>query len=103
MPAAGTIQFVGVRSADGRPLRPGRGKFATDGAYEAASFETGDGLVPGTYRVVVHCWKVRPSMDGPPEVSYLPKKYQDSTVEDLELNVEPGSSPITFDISLTSD
>jgi hypothetical protein len=40
-------------SAAGR--RPGTAIFAKDGSFKATTFEDGDGLIPGTYKVRVTC------------------------------------------------
>ncbi len=102
MPGEGTVQFHAIEAAEGYSLRTGVGEFDTDGFFQVKSFKEGDGLTPGKYRVGVHCWKVPPSMEGPPPVSHLPTRYMNSTTSSFELTVEPGSSPITFDVPLES-
>lgn len=100
MPAEGSVQFLPVEMAAGLPLRPGVGEFNQDGCFEATSYLKGDGLHPGKYRICVQCWKIKPLMDGPPAVSHVPLKYQNANTSGLELIVEPGSSPIVFDVPL---
>ncbi len=102
MPGEGTVQFLAIEAAEGFTLRTGVGKFDTDGVFSVTSFKEGDGLFPGKYRVGVHCWKVRPSMDGPPPVSHISSKYMNSQSSGFELTVEPGASAITFDVPLES-
>ena len=58
MPGPGTLYFTPASAAEGSPLRPGTANFKADGSYSAGSFEEGDGLVPGNYKVDVHCWEV---------------------------------------------
>jgi hypothetical protein len=104
MPAAGQMVFVPRQGAPGatvsRPLRPGSATFAVDGAFRATSWTPGDGLVPGTYAVVVDCWKVPPTMDGPPAVSLIGQAYGAAETTPLELVVPVGSGPleIAFDL-----
>jgi hypothetical protein len=84
-PAAGYIDFQPIEPAEGYPTRPGSAEFAEDGLYAVTSYEPGDGLVPGRYRVHIECWKELPdeaSMS--PGVSHVPADY----VPD-ELVVEP--------------
>lgn len=104
MPAAGQVIFVPRQAAAAvtpdRPLRPGSASFAADGAFQATSWTPGDGLVPGTYAVVVDCWQVPPTMDGPPARSFLAPVYGAAETTPLELVVPPGGGPVTavFDV-----
>jgi hypothetical protein len=102
MPAEGTVWFTAVESAPGFPMRPAVGDFGPDGKYQAKSWEPGDGLMPGKYKVWVACYKVPPTMGGPPPVSHLPRKYAGTATSGLELTVESGSDPVTYDIDLAS-
>jgi len=102
LPAGGRVVFNAVEAAQGFSLRPASGKFDTDGAYEATSFTQGDGLMPGKYIVAVHCWKVPPSMGGPPAVSYLPAKYEHAKRSGLELVVGQDMRQQEFNINLVS-
>lgn len=103
MPGEGTVNFLPIEPAKGFAMRRGEGEFGPDGSFRVKSFKEGEGLLPGKYRVGVHCWKVKPSMDGPPAVSYVPAKYMNSQSSGFELTVEPGSSQLTFDVPLKSD
>jgi len=104
MPASGRILFV-PRAVEGgaspsRPLRPGLATFAADGAFRATSWTPGDGLVPGTYAVVVECWKVPPTMDGPPAESHLAAAVGSAATTPLEVVVTAagGAVSATFDV-----
>ena len=99
-PGSGTISFTSVEPAAGFPNRPAMAKFGTDGSYEATSFDPSDGLVPGKYKIAVECYETPPNMDGKPTKSYIDKKYMNGETSGFELNVEPGSKPIRFDIDL---
>ena len=99
-PAGGAVWFTPEEAASGFPMRPGIGDFAADGAYQAKTFAPGDGLLPGRYKLRIDCWKTPPNMEGKPKQSYLPAKYLNPQQSGLELNVQPGADPITFDIDI---
>jgi hypothetical protein len=80
--------------AEGLPNRPGRADFDTSGKFVARSFQDGDGLVPGRYRVLVECWKVVP-VDGKPGVSYIASGYAPP-----ELVVDRESGALTYDLNV---
>jgi hypothetical protein len=102
VPGPGYIYFTIDSTGKEGISRPGTAEFDAEGNYKVTSFEPGDGLMPGKYLLRVDCWKTPPNMDGKPVVSFIPQKYQDAAQSGLELNVEPNSKPITFDIKLTS-
>jgi hypothetical protein len=91
-PGEGAIYFAPIEVAEGAARRPGRAMFDTSGRYEVTSFEDADGLVPGTYRVRLECWKTAPTMDKPGE-SYLPDDFSPAN-----LVVSPDAGSITHDI-----
>lgn len=104
MPAAGQVLFVprqAVTETASRPLRPGSATFAADGVFRATSWTPGDGLVPGTYAVVVDCWKVPPTMDGPAAESFIAPAYAAAETTPLELVVPPGGGPVSVSIDVT--
>ena len=92
----GALFFAPLEAAEGYPRRGGRALFGTDGRFEATSFEEGDGLVPGTYRVRVESWKEPPSM-GRPGVSYVPKGFESD-----ELVVSEQDRSVRYDLNVTS-
>ncbi|MCA9270891.1 MAG: hypothetical protein KDA41_20565 [Planctomycetales bacterium] len=102
MPDGGSLFFSCVEAAPGADVRPGSADFAADGRFAVQTFEPGDGLTPGRYRVVVHCWEVSPNEEGSTAKSFIPAKYGSADSSGLELNVDAGAGPITFDIALTS-
>jgi hypothetical protein len=79
-PAEGMVYFAPEQVPAGLPRRPGRGRFGTDGTYRVTSFEDGDGLVPGTYRVRVECWKKAPTMSEP-GINYVAGECRPATIE----------------------
>lgn len=104
MPAAGQVLFVprqAVTQTATRPLRPGSATFAADGAFRATSWTPGDGLVPGTYAVVVDCWKIPPTMDGPAAESFIAPAYAAAETTPLELVVAPGGGPVSVSFDVT--
>lgn len=99
-PGEGTITFTPVEPAAGFPKRPAMAKFGTDGEYVTTSYEPGDGLVPGSYKVAVECYETPPNMEGKPVKSFIDKKYMNGETSGFDLVVEPGAKPIEFDIAL---
>lgn len=99
-PGEGTITFTPVEPASGFPKRPAMAKFGTDGQYVTTSYEPGDGLVPGSYKVAVECYETPPNMEGKPVKSFIDKKYMNGETSGFDLVVEPGGKPIQFDIAL---
>jgi hypothetical protein len=95
-PAPGMVYFAPVEVAQGVPRRPGRGPFDLDGEFTVTSFSEGDGLVPGTYRVRVECWKKAPTMDAPGE-SYVAAAFHPPTVN---VAARAGRLHVPLDVSL---
>jgi hypothetical protein len=83
-----------LKVPQGLPRRPGRASFAKDGGYAVTSFRTGDGLVPGEYRVQIECWRVEPAQ-GTPGVSYIAPGYQ---APDLNVDAGQGTVDANFDL-----
>ena len=86
-PQPGFIYFTALEPAEGFPRHAGTAKFDTDGRFRVGTWEEGDGLMPGRYRVSVECWKVRPSIDGPSSVSYVPIELQVASRSKWEIKV----------------
>ena len=94
-PANGIVYFLPIEVAEGFPRRPASGKFTTDGRFEVTSFEPGDGLAPGTYRVRVECWKQRPKGTQQPGINHVPSTFQ------LDgLTIDPSSGPREFNVDI---
>jgi len=89
-PKPGMVYFTPIEPAEGYPRRPGRASFEADGRFTATTFDDGDGLIPGRYRVAVDCWDKPPRAEGPPSNSLVPPPYNQSGTSPLELTVEPG-------------
>lgn len=99
-PGPGTVLFTVVEPAEGFPNRPSMAKFDTTGKYSVTTYDPGDGLLPGSYKVAVECYETPPNMDGKPVKSYIDEKYIKPATSGLELTVEPKSKAIQFDINL---
>jgi hypothetical protein len=94
-PAEGAVFFAPLEVEPGFPRRPGRARFGVDGTYAATSFEQGDGLVPGTYRVSVECWQTPPGMGGSAGVSYVGASF-----DPPNLVVSEEQGPIEHDLEV---
>ena len=97
-PAGGFLAFIPNDRAAGRPSRPGRATFQTDGAYQATSFKEGDGIYPGSYTVTVTCNKGAidySKKDAFGDASYVAKDFPGK-----QLVVEEGSDEVTLDIDV---
>jgi len=101
-PAGGTIYFSPLETGGGHALRPSSATFDRAGHYEARAFEDARGLLPGTYRVVVHCWETLPTDSGPPAKSFIPDAYTSPATSKLELTVHADARRITWDIDLAA-
>ena len=100
-PAPGLIYFTVVEPAEGFPRHPGIAEFDRSGRFAARTWDPGDGLLPGKYKVHIECWQTPPQMEGPPPVSHVPEKYQSGHTSDLVLDVQPDSrgEDVLWDIS----
>ena len=127
-----TAEVFGHVTYDGKPIsigkdceceinfwpesgRPARGEFAPDGSYRLTSFESGDGAVPGKYRVTIKAVKVHfPGGSAPPTEGAaavgaaaagrpwrewrVPQRYEGIETSGLTATVEPGKNEINFDL-----
>ena len=100
-PAEGRLYFLPTKPAEGFKLKPGVGRFDKNGKFVAGSFEDADGLVPGTYGIRVECWKVPPTVDGPPAVSHVDPRYFKPASSGLTLEVPPDGGPIEVSWDIT--
>lgn len=99
-PGPGIIYFLPHAAAEGFPLRPGSGDFDATGAYATTTFEPGDGLMPGSYKVYIECWETAPNMEGNPVKSFVPKNFQSAETSGFELDVpaKGASLRMNFDV-----
>jgi hypothetical protein len=97
-PAAGSIAFAPVATSEGVARRPATATFSTDGKFQATSFKSGDGLLPGRYRVMVSCWTGEPTNSDPSSFerfNSVPRNYQPQ-----EIVVEPGAKAMELAIDV---
>lgn len=102
MPAKGTVHFLpepAAGTADGRN-RPALAHFDQSGQFSATTWERGDGLRPGKYRVTVECWKESPSMSSQ-GVSYVDPKYLNPAQSGLSLEVAPDEGKMEVSWNVT--
>jgi len=89
-PKPGILYFNPMESPQGVPKRPATGRFDTDGNLTVSTFEEGDGLLPGSYKIGVECWLNPPEMGSMvPARSAVSAKYQSAASSGLELIVNP--------------
>ena len=99
----GTLYFHPVETAKGLPSRPATADFDTSGLYTVKSFEAGDGLIPGRYKISAECWQVPPNMDGRPVKNRIAARYQSAVSSGLaEVVIESGSASREIDFELSS-
>jgi hypothetical protein len=87
-PNAGNLSFVSIESTAGLPQRDGSCRFETDGKFVVTSFEKGDGLLPGKYRVEASCYKYQP--DYSKKDPFADATAVDPSYKPIELSVEKG-------------
>ncbi len=117
-PVRGTVTFAGQPVTEGRIFfhpeegRSAIGRLGPDGTFELTTFKTGDGAVPGRYRVVVEATRTtggyqpqsfEEELSGvgnvPGEVEWLvPKRYAQLETTPLSAEVGPGRNTIDFDL-----
>ncbi len=102
-PGEGTIYFLPEKPAEGHTHHPGMAPFGPDGSFRVRTFTAGDGLAPGTYVVRIECWKVPPTMGGPPAESYLPPDYHSGRRSLPKLVVEPGTRRVWFEYDVAAE
>jgi hypothetical protein len=93
-PAPGRIYFQPL-DAGGGNTRPGSAEFDVDGRFTATSYEEGDGLLPGRYRVQIDCWKTPPREEGTPGVSHIPPGFAPG---ELVVDAADGEKTLSYDI-----
>ncbi|MDY0169213.1 MAG: hypothetical protein RBS80_21905 [Thermoguttaceae bacterium] len=101
-PKEGMVYFAPLEPAEGFPRRPGRAEFDAQGKFRATTFDGGDGLIPGRYRVGIDCWEILPQADGPPAKSLVPAAYREPATSGLELVVEPGARSMTVEFDVVA-
>lgn len=97
-PRPGRIAFslVPGTGREGLPYRPGSATFTEDGEFAATTFEEGDGLLPGTYRVKIICISGLPGQTkSMKDVSLVPVGW---APDDLVITGEEGSIELDYNV-----
>ncbi len=102
-PKPGVVYFTGKDAAKGLPLRPAVGRFDVHGNLVVTSFEKGDGLLPGRYKLGIECWEVPPGMNGSPGKSYVPKKFQSAATSGLEVTADQNAGRVDLNIDIPKE
>jgi hypothetical protein len=99
-PTSGTLNFNPMKPAAGFPAVHGIARFGPSGEYEVRSpADNARGLYPGTYRILVECWEVPPTMENPPGKSYVPATFARENEKALTITVPPGP-PVVHDFDV---
>src|SRR6478672_5235403 len=96
-PKAGRLTFGPTKAAEGFSQRPGQAAFDAEGKFEVTSYQPGDGLTPGAYRVNVLCVEHEPAPEpgGLEAVTYVAPGYRGE-----EVSVPAGSKPMELAIDV---
>ncbi len=100
-PAAGILYFTTDEPAEGFPRRPTLAKFDEQGYFQVTTWDRGDGLMPGRYRITVECWETPPELGISGGESYVPTKYQDPRSTDLNVDIAPDDRARTLELNVT--
>ena len=101
--ANGDVTFHPHEIADGLPRRPARGSLDEQGTFQLSTFRSGDGAVPGIYRVTIHSYSNRPdkfddSGTFTPEWG-IPQRYGNPETSGLVVEVSADGSPLRLDLN----
>ena len=96
----GTVIFQPTGHTEASATHPASGQIAADGTYRMSTFEKGDGVVPGEYRVAVQSILLLPPQDKPwiPIVWAVPEKYVTSATSGLTASI-PADGPRQHEIN----
>lgn len=97
-PRPGRIAFslVPGTGREGLPYRPGSATFGEDGEFVATTFDQGDGLLPGTYKVKIICISGLPGQTKSlAEVSLVPAGW---APENLVITGEEDAITVEYDV-----
>jgi hypothetical protein len=86
------------RKGEGQPVTA-RGEIQADGSYQLSTHRPGDGVPPGTYRVLVAPKSDPNAVDRPAKPPPFDPRYADFKTSGLEFEVKPGG-PNDFPITV---
>ena len=100
-PKPGVLIFAVDSPSPNAPNRPAMGMFDTDGRLTVTTFNKGDGLMPGKYKMGVECWEVRPDMMSPTAAkSYVPALFGSPATSGLTVSVGPGQKVVKLNLDV---
>jgi hypothetical protein len=102
----GRITFEPIKLADSRaPVRPSMAPIQQDGSFKMSTFESGDGVQPGEYKVIIWAVENEPGDDDWGKIGstfelgwLVPEKYGYSTSTPLTVTV-PSQGDLLLDLS----
>lgn len=101
-PSEGALIFNPIKTAEGSSRRSGTAHFDTAGNFTVKSWDNKEGIVPGTYKIRVECWKVPPTASGPPAVSYVAERFCSPAGTPLEVVIDPGETERRLELEAAS-
>jgi hypothetical protein len=98
----GSITFQPAHPTEGGLSRPARGDIGSDGTYELSTFETGDGVMPGDYIVLVVTATGGPSPEEPDAKATwaTPERFGSPIESPLEASVPADSRAMELNFDL---
>lgn len=103
-PKPGVLIFAVDAPSPGIANHPAMGLFDTDGRLTVTTYRKGDGLIPGTYKMGVECWEVRPDMMSPTAAkSYVPTRYGSPGTSGFTVVVEPGQKVVKLNLDVPKE
>jgi hypothetical protein len=96
-PKPGRVYFTPLEPAEGFPRRAGRADFEPDGRFRVGTWEDGDGLMPGKYRISIECWRKPPSMGDPDTLSYVPVELRIASRSPWEIEIAVDGDPVEIE------
>lgn len=96
-PKPGHLDFGPLEAKGERPTRPGYAQFDAEGKFTVTSYQPGDGLMPGRYRINVYCVEREPQPvpGGMEAVTFVAPEYKGQEVE-----IVVGSNPVDLKIDV---
>ena len=104
-PAAGSMVFLPEPGQT--DVQEGTATFDKDGKFTASTWQKGDGLRPGRYKIRIECWEAKPSFSSSKGVSLIDRKYadwgNDSAMPRLEVFSGKSKTDVIFDVNAAAD
>jgi hypothetical protein len=94
-PAVCRLLFLPNEGGGAALHRPSMATMQSDGTFEVTPFQGTQGLVPGTYKVRVTYYDLKPGSDSNQETNWIRKEYAAPN-----LQIDSGSSSITHNITV---